>query len=178
MTYTPSSSLDQAITHCGACASPGVVYDGKKVFSCQACGWEFYKNPAAAVVGLLQREDQWLFVRRARPPQQGMLDLPGGFVDPCETAEEALRRELQEELGLDISPGQMSFVGTHPNTEYRYKDIAYQSLDLFFHIQITGTPRVHDADEIAGIVWLRPEEIDPSGLAFDSIRHGIAAWMK
>lgn len=60
----------------------------------------------AAVVDALDRPTRLLVARRTAPPQfAGMWEFPGGKVEPGETCEDALRRELVEELGIEASLG-------------------------------------------------------------------------
>ncbi|RIJ23621.1 NUDIX domain-containing protein [Henriciella barbarensis] len=56
-------------------------------------------QPAAGVVCL--REDQVLLIRRGTPPMTGEWSLPGGRIEPGETAKDAALRELKEETGVD-----------------------------------------------------------------------------
>lgn len=48
-----------------------------------------------------------LLVQRIRPPEAGCWGLPGGKVDPFETVAEAAKREIAEELGVDIEPSDL-----------------------------------------------------------------------
>jgi len=67
-----------------------------------------FKNRPVAVDGVIVKGDQVLLIKRGIEPEKGKWALPGGHVDWDESAEEALRREIVEETGLQvkkISPG-------------------------------------------------------------------------
>ncbi|MFZ2411920.1 MAG: NUDIX domain-containing protein, partial [Candidatus Methanoperedens sp.] len=60
-------------------------------------------NAGAAVIAIIRnRKREVLFTIRKHAPFAGMLDFPGGFVDYEENAEEALSREIKEELNLEL----------------------------------------------------------------------------
>jgi ADP-ribose pyrophosphatase YjhB (NUDIX family) len=69
---------------------------------CPACGWIYFADPKVATAALIQQNGQILLVRRANDPQRGLWTLPAGFVDAGEDPAEAVRRECQEETGLEI----------------------------------------------------------------------------
>ncbi|MFZ2526926.1 MAG: (deoxy)nucleoside triphosphate pyrophosphohydrolase [Rhodococcus sp. (in: high G+C Gram-positive bacteria)] len=64
-------------------------------------------KPREVVAAALFRDGRLLLAQRTRPAElAGLWELPGGKVEPGETVEEALRRELREELGVDVSGGE------------------------------------------------------------------------
>ena len=103
---------------------------------CPECGFDLYCNVAAAVgVIISDCENNVLFEVRAKEPKKGFLAIPGGFIDAEETAEEGCIRECREEIGLELSEKDISYIGSFPNT-YEYKDITYKTCDFFFVVKI------------------------------------------
>jgi ADP-ribose pyrophosphatase YjhB (NUDIX family) len=89
--------------HCGAAYADGQPWPRL----CAACGSVTYRNPLPVSVVLLPVGRGLLAVRRAIPPGAGKLALPGGYVNFGESWEEAGARELFEETGVRIDPGEL-----------------------------------------------------------------------
>ena len=174
---------------CPACASGKISFTGGNVFRCPDCGLVYYHNTAAATGCVISVPDnnggeRLLLLVRGNEPGKGKLDLPGGFVDPGEGALEGLYREIQEELGWsppDDAPLTKVFTlfASFPNV-YLYKDIPYNTCDLYFFLQAPGL-RTEDLrprqGEITAIRLLKPEEIDFDEFAFDSTRRAVRAYL-
>ena len=157
--------LPEVFQHCPRC---GVRREGPATnpFRCVGCGHQQYFNPAAAVAAILLDQDgRALFIRRAKDPGRGKLGLPGGFVDIGETAEEALRREIREEVNLDV--GAIEFLCSGVN-EYLYQGVNYPVLDLFFAGQAASTAGIAALDGVESFVWLDPATVDLAEFAFAS----------
>lgn len=89
---------------CPQCGSERFVDNNVQSKRCLDCGLIYYINPKAAVVALITNEQGDILVcRRAKDPARGTLDLPGGFTDLDETAEEAVAREVREETSLIVT---------------------------------------------------------------------------
>ena len=103
-------------------------------------------STTCATAAFLRRPDgKVLFIRRAKAPARGRLAIPGGFIDQGETAEDGLRREFMEEVGL--RPGRLTFLCSHPN-QYLYKGVTYPVLDFFFTASATGVETVEALDAV------------------------------
>lgn len=103
-----------------------------------------------------------LVVRRGRPPFRGRWALPGGFVEPQETVETAVERELREETGLRAKAGPIVGVYSGPDRDPRRPTatVAYLMRGR------AGRPRA--GDDAAAAAWLPLEEA--TRLAFDHDR--------
>jgi 8-oxo-dGTP diphosphatase len=74
-----------------------------KQLNCFSCKNIFYNNPKPAVAGLIFRDGKILLTKRKRDPYKGYWDMPGGFMEYGENPNEALSRELKEELDINVS---------------------------------------------------------------------------
>ncbi len=121
--------------YCPVCSSESLSSTEERYTLCTRCGFQFFFNSAAAVGVLLLQENRVLLTVRNRDPGRGMLDLPGGFVDPGEGAEEAACREIREELGLSLEREVLRYAGSGENL-YQYGNVTYRTLDLFFSYEL------------------------------------------
>ena len=171
---------------CPACASEKIRFEQDKVFRCPQCGFTYYHNTAAATSCIVRANAGILFLVRGKEPGKGKLDLPGGFVDPGEGATDGLRREFIEELGIDpLAPpvpadNGFSFFASFPN-KYPYKNISYNTCDLFFYINI---PDLKEKDlrpektEVSGVRFIKPEDLDMEEIAFESVKKAIHVYLE
>ena len=150
------------ITHCPQCGNTSLSWQSRKNFSCTDCGFVLYLNIAAAVAVIIEYQGKILFAVRKHDPGSGMLDLPGGFADPGESAEAAARRELREELNIDIKD--MRYLFSFPN-QYSYKGIEYDTLDMIFLAKFDTIPEVEAGDDPAGSLWIAFDDIELERIA-------------
>jgi ADP-ribose pyrophosphatase YjhB (NUDIX family) len=140
-------------------------------FRCVACGFTLFFNSASAVAALICRDDgDALFIRRAKDPGKGRLGMPGGFVDPGENAEQALVREVREEVGLDLLD--VAYLSSHAN-EYLYAGVTYQTLDVFYTARVEEPGRAHALDAVESIAWIDPRTVPLEEIAFESMREAL-----
>jgi NAD+ diphosphatase len=115
-------------------------------------------------------EGKLLVTRRAVEPDTGKIDLPGGFVDPGETAEEALKRELFEELGITVKS--MKYI-TSGSNEYLFSGLTVFTTDLVFRVEADSLAYLHAQDDITGFEWIDPKTVDVEEIPAPSIRYFI-----
>jgi len=165
-------------SHCPACGRAGILSRARRSWHCPLCGFEYFHNVATAVGLFIEGPEGLLFLRRAREPGLGLLGLPGGFVDPGESAESALRRECGEELGWE--PASLEFLCTFPN-RYDYAGVPYSTCDLYFTTTLdpleAGLFRL-EPSESACLEIRAPSTLDPAELAFGSARLALARFLE
>jgi 8-oxo-dGTP pyrophosphatase MutT (NUDIX family) len=159
---------------CAASARPADVSPAGP-FRCASCGFVLFFNAASAVAALILREDdgRGLFIRRAKDPAKGRLAMPGGFVDPGESGEAAVVREVREEVGLEL--GGLTYLGSYPN-EYLYAQVTYFTLDVFFSGTARDPDRASALDGVASVAWLDPLTVPLDEIAFPSMRTALETY--
>jgi len=166
----------QKFRFCPVCGSAHWEINNIKSKHCAECGFTYYGNPSAAVACFIQNKDGELLVcRRANDPAKGTLDLPGGFVDLYESAEEALRREIKEELNLELTD--IRFFQSIPNL-YEYSGMVVHTLDLLFTAQVLDLNPLRAADDVKEAFFMNLNTISPDDFGLVSIKKGIIAFLK
>lgn len=162
--------------YCPNCSSKEIRFKDDRYFFCPDCNFTYYHNTAAAC-GLIISSGSGIFVLvRAKDPGKGKLDFPGGFVDPGEGIAEALRRECREELSWDPGVG-VQLLASFGN-RYPYKNIVYNTCDVFFTIDVPGLS-VKDFvldRENSAVRFVDPDTLAPEDFAFASTRKAFLAF--
>lgn len=147
--------------------------------ACPACGSSYYANSAPTVGALCEDEDgRLLLVRRAIEPSKRKWDTPGGFLEEGEEPRKGLKRELREETGLEIEPGEFfaavtDVYGEGPEAQY------VLSLNWTATVAAaTDVTKAEPADDISELRWFSPSELPPpEEIAFPSVREVLELWL-
>lgn len=151
--------------------TPAPQPDGRTLPVCRQCGFVDYGNPKPCVAVLLINEGRLLLARRAVEPAKGLWDIPGGFIDAHETAEDAVHREMREETGLEIRI--TGYLGSFPDT---YGADGESTLSFCFLAEtIRGTPSAQS--DVAELRWFSPTEL-PRTMAFPHQPHLLQRWQE
>ncbi len=144
-------------------------------FHCEGCHFTYFINNSAAVACLIfDSEGKLLVTRRALDPAKGMLDLPGGFVDPLERVEDTVVREIKEELGVNITNAE--FMVSFPN-EYIYSGFTVFTVDLAFICSVDNLSAIVPEDDVADVEFIFPEEIRMEQLCSQSMFNIISYYI-
>jgi NAD+ diphosphatase len=108
-----SQILEWDRTHqfCGRCGTPTEYAPRERAKRCPVCGLMSFPRLSPAVIVLVERGDEVLLARHTRSTD-GMYALLAGFVEPGETIEEAIQREIREESGIEVD--RMAYFGSQP----------------------------------------------------------------
>ncbi len=134
---------DRSHQFCSACATPLHTRSGERAKVCPACGHTSYPRLAPAVIVAVTRGDRILLARAHYHPP-GRFSVLAGFVEPGETLEECLRREVKEEVGIDVQ--NIRYFGSQP---WPFP----HSLMIAFTCEYAGGELVLEEEEIAAAGW-------------------------
>ncbi len=162
--------------YCPQCGSSHFAEASEKSKKCENCGFEYFLNPSAAVAAfILNSRGELLVERRKKEPAKGMYDLPGGFADVRETAEDAIVREVAEETSLRVTS--VRYLFSQPNV-YRYSDFDVHTLDMFMECGVEDEAALHAADDAAECMWMPLGDIHTEQFGLRSVRQALHQYLK
>jgi mutator protein MutT len=160
---------------CPVCGSGQFDQHNIKSKMCNSCGFIYYINPSAATAAFIRNDDGDLLVcRRAHEPAKGTLDLPGGFIDYNETAEQGVAREIEEEIGVKAIA--VKYLFSLPN-DYVYSGMDIPTMDLFFECKLEDYSRIIAADDVEECFFLPVREINPALFGLNSIKKAVGMFI-
>lgn len=167
MTYNTLSPF-VVFKYCPRCRSEKFAPKSNKALHCENCNFIYYVNMSAATAVLIFNDQQQLLLTtRGRAPAKGLLDLPGGFIDLGETAEDAIRREVKEELNIELE--NLTYFGTFPN-KYLFSDVMYQTLDIVFKATVKSFDSIKANDDVTGFCFRNPLQVKEDEIGLESIK--------
>ena len=122
---------------------------------CPHCGR--YNNRAATIDAIIIRENKILLIKRGLEPFKNYWGLPGGYVDWNETLEDAVKREVKEEVGADVISLKQMGIYSNP------KRHPQQTIDISYEVEIEG--EIKAGDDAKKFKWFNLNELPE--LAFD-----------
>jgi 8-oxo-dGTP diphosphatase len=154
---------------CIRCGGPA---NGSVALECTRCGHTHYLNSKVSASTLIIDADRYLVVLRAREPESGKWDLPGGFCDYGEAPEETARREAQEECGYEVEVHHL--LGAWPDQYLEPDGSFWPTINLIYQARIakqSAEPTRFDPNEIGAVRWV-PLAHPPKDMAFPNQQLG------
>jgi len=148
---------DRTTRFCGRCGTPTEPAAAERARRCPGCGLLAFPRLAPAVITLIEREGEALLARGRTFPVP-MYSCIAGFVEPGETMEQAVHREVREEVGVAISD--VRYVSSQP---WPFP----HSLMIGFEATWSGGDIVIEETEIVDARWFHPDDLPmiPPGMS-------------
>jgi NAD+ diphosphatase len=153
--------------HCGRCGQPTRCAEREHSVRCEACGLVCYPRIAPAIIVLVRRGEQALLGRSARFPS-AMYSTLAGFVEPGESLEQTLAREVREEVGVEVTD--VRYFGSQP---WPFP----HSLMVGFTAEFAGGDIRVDGEEIVDARWFSAAELPNIPPRPSIARKLIDAWL-
>lgn len=135
--------------YCGCCGSKTEHHDKDRAKLCPQCGHTQYPRISPCVIMLVTRGYEVLLARSHNFPR-GMFSTLAGFVEPGETLEMAVHREIKEEVGVDVC--NLKYMGSQP---WPFP----HSLMVGFHAEYKSGEILLEDDEIAEAGWFLLDQL-------------------
>src|SRR5438067_10445365 len=137
---------------CGRCGTPTEAATGERARRCPDCGLLAFPRLAPAIITLVERDDGQALLARGRTFPIPMYSCIAGFVEPGETIEQAVHREVGEEVGVAVE--NVRYWASQP---WPFP----HSLMLGFNADWAAGDIVIDETEIIDAQWFAADDLPP-----------------
>ena len=159
---------DRTHRYCGRCGMATELASGERAKRCPACGLLAFPRLAPAIITLVERDDGRALLARGKAFPIPMYSCLAGFVEPGETLEQAVHREVGEEVGVVLSD--VRYWGSQP---WPFP----HSLMIGFNARWAGGDIVLDEREIVDAQWYAPDDLPPIPPGLSIARRLIDDWV-
>ena len=153
---------------CGRCGTKTVPVLTERAKKCPSCGLVIYPRISPAIIVLITRGDEVLLARSPRFPA-GMHSVIAGFVEPGETLEHAVHREILEEVGITVK--NLRYFASEP---WPFPD----SLMIAFEAEYAAGKITIDNNEIVSAGWFGRDKLPALPSPMSISRALIDEWVK
>jgi mutator protein MutT len=119
---------------------------------------EYPKRPIVSVVACVFHKDKVLLVKRATEPGKGLWSAPGGAIELGETINEALKREIREECGIEIEVGKVINIVDRIVRDQKGGIQFHYVIAYLLARYVSGEARA--GSDVSEIRWVTYEELD------------------
>ena len=158
---------DRTHVHCGRCGTPTEHAPGERARRCPVCGHAAFPRLSPAVIVRVTRGDEILLARAQRFPGS-MYSVLAGFVEPGESLEECVARELEEEVGIEVD--QITYFSSQP------WPFPHSLMIGFTAHWVSGDLRVEEA-ELVDARWFTRDDLPELPGRLSIARKLIDAWL-
>lgn len=165
----------KAFKFCLKCGSK-VKLSNSRYFACNKCGFHFYINPLPTNAVIIEnKKGQILLVKRGVEPKKGLWDLPGGFIEPEETLENSVSREIKEELNISVIKNTIKIIGVYPDT-YDYLGVREPTLTIVVCCNIKKG-QISPQDDVSEFKFTKKENVVSEKIAFYAVKKGLKKYL-
>ncbi len=142
---------DRTHRFCGCCGAPTVLHEGERARLCVRCNLLAYPRISPAIMVLITRGRELLLLRSPNFPP-GIYSALAGFVEPGETLEQTVVREVREEVGIEVK--NLRYFGSQP---WPFP----HSLMIAFSAEYASGDVTPDGREVESANWYDIDQLPP-----------------
>ena len=164
---------------CSWCGSE-VIYKAEWMSECPNCGYNNYVNPKPCTGIIIVQGGKAAILQRARQPELGKFDLPGGFIDvPDPDIETGAYREVEEEMGIPKgNVSSLRYLGSGVNESYLWQDSEIPCIISYFVCELKDSEIKLDKDESSDFRWITARDLPEIDFSWDIDRQMLNKYFK